>query len=433
MKILSCERKLDESLICIKGKKYRHKLYIKKTDTTISKRELIFSYTDLEFEIKTLYLPQIKDTKTKELLIKQKLSITDKDVVIKFLEDKESKQENKTLHYIYITKPDIRYHNIKILTLSQIAIHNITNQINTKEYIYHCFADNEKLILNISKDKILIYSRTIKIPNTEKKDPTNFFYENINLTYHYILQEKVPKIDLILVSGEIFSSIELSKLIYSFSNTPVATIHHRYIAHNIEEENFHEHLIPIGAVFTSDHYNFLPEKEKQKKAFNTVISYLNITLLILILLTGYFFIDKLSQIEQKLSILQNLNTKFIKEQNKILAKTNIKNITYYENYIKYLIKSQKTYLSTITNNLKELFYFLDIDILHIKKDIPHNSIIISIKTKKHFDTYSKMENFRKTLEQLLKNTSHRYKVINKSRYNYPNLEAVINIAIYQQI
>ncbi len=440
MRHISCEEKLNKSVLCIQIKKKKDRFWIKETkDNTLinRKKNIIYCYTDFDFDIQTVFLQPVKDKKTKELLIRRKLGITDKEVILRFIEVPSVKQNEQILHYVYIAKlkTKINRKNIKNLTLSQIAIHNISSLIKEDIYIYHCFADDEKLILNISRGKILIYSRVIEIPDNEKKDPINFFYENINLTYHYILQNKSPKIDLIILSGQMFSSLELSKLVYTFSNIPVATIFHKSIVENINEESFHKILIPMGAVLTEDIYNFLPDKEKEEKTFNTVLSYINILLISILLISGYFLFLKISDIDQKISSLQNLNNRFIKEQNQILKKVNINidSLSYYENYIKTFLDAHKFHPYFWINQLEDLFKYIKINNINIKKDMQNFYLVITLNTKKQFQNFSQMEIFRHQLEKILQKLSDQYEIENRTQYDFPLLQANVDIVIKKPI
>lgn len=435
--ITVCEEKLNKEIICIKGKKKKEKIHVKQIKNLKTKNKIVYCYTDFDFEIQTVYLPPIKDRKTKELLIRRKLNILDENLIIHFIQNPEIIQNNQILHYVYILKKKktIDTKQIKALTLSQIAIHNISNIIDDKIYIYHCFADEEKLILNISKGNILIYSRVVEIPDSEKKDPINFFYENINITYHYILQNKTQKIDLIILSGQMHSSLELAQLTYNFSNTPVSTIFHKSIAENIKEEDFQKYLVPIGAFFTQDVFNFLPESEKEKKVFNTVLNYTNIALASILIISAYLLIVKISNIEQKLTILQNLNTKFIKQQSNILKQINIniEELAYYENYIRKFIASNKFHPYSIIHYFKDLFQLIGKTDFSIKKDIENFELVINIKSTKKFSSFSQMETFRTNLERLLEKLSQDYQIENQSQLNFSSLEANINITIHKPI
>ena len=445
-KIFSSEILFNKELKYIKTKKNSFPLqisekgYISSTDA-LSGKNIYLSYPEFEFEVHKVFVPSVKDLKTKEIIIRKTLDLKDKDLIIHFIEQPEIKQDNKTLHYVYVAKlfPEkiekVDLENIKVLTFSQISVFNFSYQVLKDKYIYHCFADEEKLILTISKGNILFYARILEIPEHEKKDPINFFYENINLTYHYILQNKVKSVDLILLSGELFSSLEIGKLVYEFSRVPVATIYSKSFVKNIEPDDFHNFLIPIGNLLTEDTYNFLPDKVKEEQTFKKLVSVGQITIVALLLIFVFLNIYEFSKIEKKLDFLESLNNRIIKEKQKILrlAEFNVNDLSFYENYLDTFFKSQDRHPLYIASKLKPLLSLGYVNKISIREDKENYQLVIDIELQRDFHSLSELDMFKKEYKRIVLSLSEEYTVQDNTTFDFKSMEVMVKLNLSRPI
>jgi len=65
-----------------------------------------------DLDINTVFLPNIKDIKAKELIAKNRLNIKDKNAIIQIVDNPQIKQNGQIQHYIYsITLDSIPYIN----------------------------------------------------------------------------------------------------------------------------------------------------------------------------------------------------------------------------------------------------------------------------------------------------------------------------------
>lgn len=409
------------------------------TEAINRKKNLILTFSSPDLDINTVFLPNIKDTKTKELIARNRLNIKEKNTIIQIVENPQIKQNGQIQHYVYSLPldsiPHIDFEKADILTLSQIAIFNLSKSVSKDMYIYHCFSDEEKLVLTVSKDNILIYTRLIEIPEEEKANPVNFLYENINLTYHYILQNKAKQIDLILLTGNIVNLEEINGLIYNFSKIPIANIYYKSFVKGIEFEDFNRFVIPIGAVLTEETYNFLPIEFKRKKAFEKTVKYLQGAVVLGILITVFLSYYKILNIENNFNTIHRINTQIIKEQENILKSIQIdlEDIHYFENYITQKQTASKTHPFYFLNRLKNLLSITGVDEISYKKPENAGYFTLSIKSEKKFSTFSEFNGYIQMYQDMVNKMKGEFDINDKSTFDSENLTVSIELQLIQNV
>ncbi len=442
--MISVELVNKENLKVVLAKKRNKKFFIKSTleenlNFLEKKKDFILTFSAQEFEIHTIFLPQLKDIKTKELLSRNRLNLRNKDDILQIIENPEIKQNGQIQHFVYILPkneiPDVELEKAQIITPSQVSVFNLSKLVSEKLYIYHCYSDEDKLILTVSKGNTLIYTRFIHIPDTEKENPINFLYENINLTYHYILQNKTKQIDLILLTGKLINFEELNGLVYNFSKIPVASIYWKNRFEGIENEEFHNYAIPIGALLTEEAYNFLPVFFKKKRAFDKLVNYLKVAVLAGIIVTvgsGYY---KILNIENNINQIHLINTQIIKEQESILRSINfnLDDLQYFENYIMEKQNSIQTHPYYILTELKNILSITGLEEVSYKKPENAGYVVISIKSKKKFNSFSDFNAYTEIYKKTIEGIKENFDINDKSKFNAQNLEANIELELFKNV
>ncbi|MDQ7056693.1 MAG: hypothetical protein Q9M89_09695 [Persephonella sp.] len=139
--------------------------------------------------------------------------------------------------------------------------------------MFHFYGDEEKILMVVSRDYIPVYVRVVSAPDFVEKDTlSNTYYENFNMTYMFVYQNRKINVEEVLVSGKAYFLKDFISLVESLTGKTVSVPKIENYISGISEEDFHDYLIPIGAAFLEDRFNFIPLSVKKEKVFNSVLN-----------------------------------------------------------------------------------------------------------------------------------------------------------------
>jgi hypothetical protein len=416
-----------------------------KLEKLIEKYKSILSINFENYINQEISIPLIKDRKTKEILIKNKLANNlEENQKYKFITIAERNLGKNIVYNIYAFPIDTLFKSIKIdkktieklekLFISQFSLFGVSNYLFPQEDVFHIYADNENLIITVSKGKNLRYIRTVDIPqNLDKNQILNIHYENINLTYQYVKQNKVKKIDLVLLSGSLSKDKELIETIYSFINEPICVVFKDRLIKNCDVETFDKFFIPIGNLFVPDNYNILPDDLIEKKVFNKFLVYSNFALFLGIILSAYYEFLEFNNIQNKLSVL---------DRKYFLVKTEIQefkqnypikidDLDFYMRYLNLTFSLEKYNVFSLIGDIENVISGTKIQNLEVNKK--ENLVLLKIKTKKQFNNLEDFLKFKEKVNKSIKALSKYWEINNKTKFNYKDLEIVINLEMQKTV
>ncbi|WP_457641186.1 hypothetical protein [Persephonella sp.] len=397
-----------------------------------------------DFITATTVLPPAKDKKTIELLIRNKLSgQLEKGTSYSLVYKERGRLGEKQIEYIVYALPERVFYEvlekldisddsyIETFSISQLSLAGISRKISENETIFMVYADREKFIVTVSKGSDILYTRSTKIPEyaDNEEQLVNFYYENLNLTYIYAVQNRSINIDSIALSGNISRYEQFVNLAYNFSNKPVYTVLPQYFIKDVNIDQFNEMVIPIGNILIGKEYDFSPQEIKEKRIFNRLTEILiSILIFVFLIITGLNF-SLLFNLKEKYTDVKLQYENLIRKLEKDIASKNLsKNeILYLSKYAGLLDPEKKiiNILSEITN----LLFLIKNENLNITNI--DNKTEINIKAVQTFKSIGEIENFKRKYYEYLSKLK-KFKVIDKTVFDLNNMKASINLEIIRE-
>ncbi|WP_457623259.1 hypothetical protein [Persephonella sp.] len=397
-----------------------------------------------DFISEKVTIPEVNDRETLNFLIKNKLSERlepNKDYI--FLPKKIKPTQDNLVEYNVYAIPEEVYtkaveqlkienqENIEVFTLSQFSLAGIGTETFKDKTVFVTFIDEEKIIITVSKNNEIIYTRSTLIPPylNDESQLINFYYENFNLTYIYVSQNTGINIDIIGLVGEISQKDEFVNLISEFTGKSIYTVLPTGFFEKISYEDFNKYVIPLGNVLIGNDYNFIPPKIKEKKTFGSILSKLTmITGIIFIILTAL----NLNNLIKLKGEMRDLDRLFIEINENFERDVLGKEITH--NQLKYII-----YYLDLLDPEKRIIFKLD-RIKNLLSLIDHESIKITneknksrivIKATQKFKTLQEFENFKRKVSLELMELSD-LNPKNNTTFDINSLTAKVFIELYKE-
>ncbi len=415
--------------------------FMDRLEKLIKKYKSILSVEFENFINQEIALPPIKDKKTKEFVLKNKLSAhIEKNKNYKFIPIPERNIENKIFYNVYAVPLEILFKNIKIdielkkklqkFSLSQFSLLGISNHLFHQKNVFHIYSDDKSMIITVSQGENLKYTRVVDLPeNLEPNQLTNIYYENINLTYQYVIQNKAKNIDLILFSGKLSENKEVVEMSYNFLKKPVAVIFKESLIKNCDKEIFNNFIIPIGNIFVPELYNLLPDEFIENKTFNKILVAANFILFIGIIFGVYYQYSEFNNLQKKLSILDKKH-RIIKEEIQKFKQSyrfKIEDIDFYAKYFSVVSYTKEFSTLAFIKEIKNLISGTEIQKLNIEKK--DGVVILKINAKKQFSNLNDFINFKEKIKAFVAKLSSNWEINDRTRFNFEKLEIIIDLSL----
>ncbi len=418
---------------------------ISNLEKLIKKYSTILSVETENYINQEVSLPPVKDKKTREFILKNKLKDSlETGKNYKFILIPEKNIEKHIIYNVYAVPTNVLIENVKIninlkkklekFLLSPFSLLGISNFLFPEKVIFHVYADKKNLIITVSSGKNLKYTRTVYIPeNLEEEQILNILYENINLTYQYVIQNKSKKIDLILFSGFLSNNEKIADMSYSFLKLPIASIYKESLIKNCEKEKFDKYLIPIGNYFVPDLYNLLPDEFIEEQNFNKILISANFILIFIILYLIFENFSKYEEFKQNISLLDHNYTKLNKEIEKFRKEYNIpeEKLDYYFRYFNNLSQLEQANILKSFSDIKKLVFNTDIKNLNIEEK--DNSIQINIVAVKKFKDLKQFVDFKGKIKKEIQNLSKNYILQDNTIYMFDQLKIILRLSLSKNI
>ncbi len=393
-----------------------------------------------EYIIHKVYIPPVKDKKSQELLVKNKLStIVEEDLsnyIVKIFEA-GIENESLTVNVVLIKKDYIPNYSQDILERFEIfstdafGLATLSTQIEKNKYVFHFYSCSKYTLAVLSKGSYIEYIRYSPVPDYifSEKDIENFYYESFNLTYLYLKQNQSINLDLIVFSGDIVSMDDVLRQLYEFSNLPFASINYKYFVQNIPEDIAFEQTSSIGLIISPEEFDIRNIEIIYSRRFKILSKYLSLVVAIINAFMGIVLILNLYSLKESM-FLRNYKETLLENKVNVLKKT----IKYNHSELNYFISYAKLY-STV---YEHTFFDIMKDIKDLLKFYPYKTIryirtnqghSVSLVSTVSFHSLLDLDNFNKKLINILNRFKDKYKVANKSSIDVNNLTIHIDINI----
>jgi len=407
-----------------------------------------FSINYYDTIIETLSIPPVSDPKTFKLLAKNKLKDRLEegvDYLITYKRDEESIPDNtgSVEHKVYLI-PEALYDDMDVLsekqkqktdifTLSDFAICGISAKIFPDEVVFHAFADACKIVVAVSRNNVILYTRMMEYEKDESGALESVFYESLNLTYMFVAKNLHIEVEKLVLSGLLTEHSELSKMLFDFNKIPQSVIIPSQIINGCSRSVFHEYMLPISLVMLDDSYDFTPVEYREQRGFNTLkvgFNILQIIAIVVLIMLNMSVMSDLSLSMAKFNAKTNVIDFEVRKYEKLFTG---------DDHKKYAL----FYMNEFQKNSKNIFdMYDDIGILLDKgsfSDVRFSSgrkeKVVSITDKINFANLIEADEHRNTMMKILDQISKgkNYKVNDQSRYNMDKLSANIRITMTKAI
>jgi len=360
----------------------------------------------------TTVLPPVNDPETLEFLIKTRVrGLLQEEVEYAFLYFPEEKVSETEISYNVYAIPQSLYfqsaqlinakpEDIELFTVDIFSLIPISKKLSGG-HVFHFYADEEKIIITVSKEDKPLFSRSISIADSmQTASYTNFLYEHFNLTYMYVYQNKKIDISTVVVSGKASHNRELLGLIKELTDKePLIPEGNRFIQ-NLSQKEFMEFFIPIGTALLDEQYDFSPFPLKKKKFLNKILKVLSVVFFFLALVGSVVVLQEVSKYREKQHRIENIFKKINRVEKEIKGMfSSPDEVDFYKKVFLLKKKAEKSNPLYVFNDIYPLLELLDEKRIELfnKTDLQ----IVHITAVHHFDNISEMVDFKERLFQLL--------------------------------
>ncbi|PLX70243.1 MAG: hypothetical protein C0602_05375 [Denitrovibrio sp.] len=393
--------------------------------------------------IESLNVPPVKDPSTFKLLAKNKLKEHMEegvDYLMAYKIDKTAPPDKSgnVHHKVYVIPEHLfRDHSgltekqklkVNMFTLSDFALMAASKSFFHDDVVFHAYADEYKVLITVSKEDTIIYSRTMEYTD-DGSAIENIFYESINLTYMFVTKNMRVDVDRMVLSGLLIDMTELSKMLFDFNQKPQNVIMHSKIINDCTRETFHRYMIPISLCMLSNSYDFTPESIKEQRGFNILKKTANALGLIFIFFLIYINISAFEEMG------------FAKE--KLRSQTNVIGLKL-DRHIQNFTDTQMSryglyYLKQIDKNFNGAFDLYK-DVAGILETGDYENVRFSSEGKKStvlingsvsFSSFKEIDIHRQAIDSQLEElqANGKYTVTNTSRYDMDRLNSDVKIKL----
>jgi len=263
----------------------------------------------------------------------------------------------------------------------------------------------------------------------------NFYYENINLTYMYVLQNLRQEIDLIVFLGNIYNNFDLAEQVYGFARKPISVLYPFNIIKNISIDTFYSHIIHIGTLFLDLDYDIRDLQLIENKFFRNFSKNLFVIFSIFAFILIVFDIYKYQQNSIiKRNLIEKAHNLQIAYQNLTRQSALAQDIDYYIRYLNTISNLEKSSVLEFLTQIKEIFKIHKFEKVVLDKE--NKNLTIALNSQVYFPSLINASLFKSKLEDTLKNISRKYEDIKITKTILLDIDKFtvdINITIRKEI
>ena len=394
--------------------------------------------------IETLNVPPVKDSKTFKMLAANKLKDQIEEGVSPLMAYKVDKKAGKdrtgNLEYkVYVIPEKLFTENpaitaqqrlkMNLFTLSDIAVVGVSNFYFGPDTVFHAYADDYKVLITVSRGSSIIYSRTLEYEAVAGQALESVFYENINLTFMFVTKNLRVNVERMVFSGKLKNMTELSQMLFQFNGIPQSVIITHELVPDCSRDTFHEFMIPISLCMLEDSYDFTPEEFKERRGFNSLKRFTNLTTAAAVAVLLYMNVTAFSEYgfaKERLASQMNVIGMKLERYVRNFEDADDKKFGYY--YLKQIEKGERSAFDMYPDvaGLLELGDFRNVT---FKRDDKGLRVMISGKIET--ESFKNADTIRLRIESYLSQLSAggKYKVSDTSKYDDERLTADIRIEI----
>ncbi|WP_457626025.1 hypothetical protein [Persephonella sp.] len=379
-------------------------------DQKSKKTAISVFYPDIVYS--SIILPPVDDIETLSILIKSRMGgIIEEGREYTFVYILQEKISETELLYDVYAFPLDRYNSVtelleitpdrlNILTLDNFSLLPFSKALFPEKNVFHFYADDEKVLITVSKDNRPLYIRANPVPDITVSDEMhNIYYENFNMTYMFATRNKKIDINSILISGKASLNKEFIDLCKEFTGMEIHILNKEDFVKGMTDDDFIEYTLPVGTVFLDERFDFSPFELKKERAFNKISAGLSVIsgLLTAGALLGIF--STYTDISKKEEDFIALKSQVEHKIDEIHRKIDINKIDYYKNYLKRLYISEKTNPVLVFDLYPSLFRLLNEK--EIKIFLSDSKQTVEITAEHHFESLSDYIRFKQKLRNIL--------------------------------
>jgi len=324
---------------------------------------------------------------------------------------------------------DDQRRELNIFTVSDFALSGIVKKFYPDKLVFHAYCDGGKVSVVVCRNDVVLYTRTNEVESASGSDLLGIYYENLNLTYMYVTKNLRLEIDLIVLSGDIAESHDLSKMISDFTSAPQAVLLPWSLVDNCNRTTFHKYMIPIALNFISDSYDFTPAEYKIEQGTNlltSIASGITLVAIVLMLFLNIFAVKDYFHEKAKIGAQSKILQMRLKRYTKSIEDTEWRKFGLYY-YMAHKNRWGGAFkIFADVENLVSLADYKRVDF-----DNYEGSRSLRIDGKVHFDSLSEIDEFKQSVDHEIKKLKIEkgYKVKDRSDFDMDNLIADVNLLL----
>lgn len=412
------------------------------------KHNLRITYDSFDFIHLELNVPPVNDANTLDTYIRSHSKESLEDGLEHLILYKRSsiQPDAKSNNYDVFAVPDRFFSverdcfsekdekRIEHFSVTQLTLAKLSEKYFHSMTAFHAYADGNKIIITVSKGKDLLYTR---FSNAEKDmfyeegdDPyINSFYENINLTYMYVSQNRRIPLDCIILSGSLAESEALSAMIAGFTDKPQLVLCPGEYFTGCSSKEFHEYVIPLGNCISDESNDLRPLKLKKFWAMKYLLTTANVFLVLAVLFLIFLNIGSLSTMFEHKSIIEAKSRTYKERLSRLMAdKDYIDKRKYEYAYINKIKEHENSSLRLIP----EIFDILEIsDFTELEIKSAGGNRQVLIKGQKGFNNLKEIQDYRKKIEAAIDKVAknEKLRVRDSSNYNWDTFTSDVVVRI----
>lgn len=316
---------------------------------------------------------------------------------------------------------------MEMFTISELSLSAPSGRIFPGETVFHAFADGQKIMMTVSRDDTVFYTRTMMHEPDGDKRPDSFFYECINLTYMYVTKNLRIKTDRMLFSGGLTGRAELAEMLFGFCGVPLSVPAGFGLVSGCPQKIFEEFALPVYTAMLSSAYDFTPERYREKRGFAAGAVLMNLLALAAVFVLLMFNLSEFDRysIAKDMYASQTNMVKLKLERNLYnFSDSDGRRFGYY--YLKTLRDAENEVLSMIddTAELLDTGNYESV-LLSSGRGIPE----VFISGDVSFSSFREIDLHRQRVADSLKKLSSGYRTENGTRYDMDRLSSDIKIKL----
>ena len=294
--------------------------------------------------------------------------------------------------------------NIRFVTLDRFSLTSISAYCIKDDDFISVYTEKDRTIVVAAKNGDIIFSR-INSVNSQDKDGLDFaLADDVIKTVLYIRQQfRDVDFKTLLISGSLVENDLILTHLQNQSGVFIAAMYPYSFIKNLPPIWFNEWIIPFGALFAKEQFNFMPVSIRSIRQYHFALNFLS---LFAVVALGYFgskvfynFLDYKESMQQNLKLKRD----FARE----LKRTQLLD----ENRL----KESKNYLSIIDQNIK----FSPFEDIYTFKPLLEMAKIDSLNWSQQQDDFAFAASFEKSFEKL-KNLSQFKKLFDNKAQDIKN-------------